>query len=119
MRARCTVAAAAVLAVTTTLCPAQARPARHRHAVQPQAAAAEILIRLARSAAPADLPALALRYRLVALEQHTFMLTGITIYRCRVAGRRSIKTVVRALERDGAVVAAAPNRLFAVKKRHS
>ena len=59
--------------------------------------------------------ALARRFHLVRLETQTLALTGASLVRWRIPDRRSVPTVVRALQRDGDVAAAQPNYIFALQ----
>ena len=76
----------------------------------------EVVIELSNSTSTAQINALQRRFRLTRLEQHRFALTGSTLYRWRIPDRRSVATVVRALERDALVVSAQPNYLFALQQ---
>jgi len=75
----------------------------------------EVLVALANAVTPAQVNALQRRHRLTPIEQQTFQLAGTTLLRWRIPDRRSVATVVRALERDAAVVSAQPNYLFALQ----
>jgi subtilisin family serine protease len=76
----------------------------------------EVVIEVANSASARQIDALQRRFRLTRLERRVFLLTGTTLYRWRIPDRRSVASVVRALERDALVVSAQPNYLFAVQQ---
>ena len=76
----------------------------------------EVVIELPNSTSTAQINALQRRFRLTRLEQHRLALTRSTLYRWRIPDRRSVATVVRALERDALVVSAQPNYLFALQQ---
>jgi hypothetical protein len=76
----------------------------------------ELLIAVGNGVAPAQIDALQRRLRLTRIEQQTFALTGTTLYRWRIADRRAVATVVRALERESVVTSAQPNYLFTLQQ---
>src|SRR5262249_58843754 len=53
--------------------------------------------------------ALARRFRLTRLESFNFQLGGTKLYRWRIGDRRSVASVVRALQASGSVISASPN----------
>jgi hypothetical protein len=61
--------------------------------------------------------ALQRRFGLARLESQTFQLSNSTLYRWRILDRRSVTSVVRALEGDRLVVSAQPNYLFGMPSR--
>lgn len=73
----------------------------------------EVVIELANSVSPQQIDALQRRYRLTRIESQTLQLSGTTIYRWRIPDRRSVASVVRALE-AGRVIAQ-PNYVFALQ----
>jgi len=75
----------------------------------------EVLVALVNAVTPAQITALQRRHRLTPVEQHTFQLAGTTLMRWRIPDRRSVATVVRALERDRAVASVQPNYLFTMQ----
>lgn len=76
----------------------------------------EIVIELPNTITAQAITALQRRHRLARIESQRFALTGTTLYRWRIPDRRSVATVVRALERDAAVRSAQPNYLFALQQ---
>src|SRR4029077_13059568 len=56
------------------------------------------------------------RHQLTRIESQTFQLSGTTLYRWRIPDRRSVATVVRALERESVVASAQPNYLFTLQQ---
>jgi len=74
-----------------------------------------VVIELSNTMSTVQVDALQRRFRLTRLERHRFALTGTTFYRWRIPDRRSVTTVVRALERDVRVVSAQPNYLFTLQ----
>ncbi len=75
----------------------------------------EVVIELSNSVTAQQVDALQRRYRLTRIESQAFALTGTTLYRWHIPDRRSVATVVRALESDRAVASAQPNYLFALQ----
>ncbi|MCK9913503.1 S8 family serine peptidase [Microbacteriaceae bacterium K1510] len=75
----------------------------------------EVVIEVARSATPQQIDALQRRHRLTRIEQRTMTLTGTTMFRWRIPDRRSVATVVRALEADRIVASAQPNYIFTLQ----
>ena len=69
----------------------------------------EVVIEIANSARPQQIDALQRRHRLTRLESLTFQLSGTTLFRWRIPDRRSVASVVRALESDRLVASAQPN----------
>ena len=61
-----------------------------------------------------EIGALVQRFRLTNLETTAFQLGNSTLVRLRIPDRRSVTTVVRALETDANVLFAQPNYLFAL-----
>ena len=74
----------------------------------------EVVIEVAGALSSQQIDALAQRFRLANLESFNFQLGGTTLVRLRIPDRRSVTTVVRALETDASVVFAQPNYLFAL-----
>lgn len=76
----------------------------------------EVVIEVANSVSTRRIDALQRRFRLSRIERHAFQLTGTTMFRWRIPDRRSVATVVRALERDATVASAQPNYLFTLQQ---
>jgi hypothetical protein len=76
----------------------------------------EVVIAIANTIGPQRIDALQRRFRLQRLEQQRSQLAGTTLYRWRIPDRRSVATVVRALETDAVVAAAQPNYLFTLQQ---
>ncbi|HKS87041.1 MAG TPA: S8 family serine peptidase [Pseudolabrys sp.] len=76
----------------------------------------EVVIELSSSATPQQVDALQRRFRLARIESQTFQLSNTTLYRWRIPDRRSVATVVRALEGDRLVASAQPNYLFTLQE---
>ncbi len=75
----------------------------------------EVVIEVANSVSAQQIAALQGRHRLTRIESQTFQLTGTTFYRWRIPDRRSVASVVRALEADRVVASAQPNYLFTLQ----
>ena len=76
----------------------------------------EVVIELPNSVSTQQVDALQRRFRLTRIESQTFQLTNTTLYRWRIPDRRSVATVVRALEGDRLVASAQPNYLFTLQE---
>jgi subtilisin family serine protease len=76
----------------------------------------EVVIELSNTISPQQLEALQRRHQLTRLESQAFQLSGTTLYRWRISDRRSVPTVVRALEADRLVAWAQPNYLFTLQQ---
>jgi hypothetical protein len=76
----------------------------------------EVVIELSNSVSTQQVDALQRRFNLTRIESQAFQLTGTTLYRWRIPDRRSVTTVVRALEGDRLVAFAQPNYLFALQE---
>jgi subtilisin family serine protease len=76
----------------------------------------EVVIEISNSVSPQSIDALQRRLRLTRIESQVFQLTGTTLYRWRIPDRRSVATVVRALEVDATVASAQPNYLFTLQQ---
>lgn len=74
----------------------------------------EVVVEVAASAGDAQINALVQRFRLVRLDTLNFQLGVVTLLRLRIPDRRTVPTVVRALETDASVLFAQPNYLFAL-----
>jgi hypothetical protein len=96
---------------TTRRGPSGAPPANERRLVPD-----EVVIEIPNTVSPQQINALQARHRLTRLESQTFQLTGSTLYRWRIPDRRSVATVVRALEGDTNVASAQPNYLFTLQQ---
>jgi subtilisin family serine protease len=75
----------------------------------------EVVIEVASSVSAQQIAALQRRYRLTPVESQTSQLSGTTLYRWRISDRRSVPSVVRALEADRIVASAQPNYLFVLQ----
>ena len=71
----------------------------------------EVVIEVAGAPSTPAIEALARRYRLNRIESLSFRLSGTTMLRWRIADRRSVPAVVRALEADVGILSAQPNYL--------
>jgi subtilase family protein/fervidolysin-like protein len=76
----------------------------------------EVVIELSNSVSAQQIDALQRRFRLTRIETQTFQLSNTTLYRWRIPDRRSVATVVRALEGDRLVASAQPNYLFTLQQ---
>ena len=76
----------------------------------------EVVIVLPNSVSTQQVDALQRRFRLTRIESQTFQLTNTTLHRWRISDRRSVATVVRALESDRLVASAQPNYLFTLQE---
>ncbi len=91
--------------------PSGAPPANERRLVPD-----EVVIELRNTVSPQQIQALQNRHRLTRLEQQTSQLSGTTLYRWRIPDRRSVPTVIRALEADTVVASAQPNYQFTLQQ---
>ncbi len=76
----------------------------------------EVVIEVSNRASARQIAALQRRFRLQRIESHRFTLTGITFFRWRIPDRRSVRSVIRALERDRLVASAQPNYLYKMQQ---
>ncbi len=76
----------------------------------------EIVIEVPNSITPQAIAALERRHRLTRLESQRVQLTNSTLFRWRIPDRRSVASVVRALEGDRVVSAAQPNYLYTLQE---
>jgi subtilisin family serine protease len=76
----------------------------------------EVVIEVANAVSPQQIDALQRRHRLTRVESQTFQLSGTTLFRWRIPDRRSVASVVRALEADRMVASAQPNYLFTLQQ---
>ena len=76
----------------------------------------EVVITLSNNVSPQTLNAIRTRHRLTELDSQQIALINSTVYRLRIPDRRSVATVVRALEGDNRVASAQPNYLFALQQ---
>lgn len=72
----------------------------------------EVVVEIATSQGDAQINALVQRFRLTRLETVNFQLGATTALRLRIPDRRSVPSVVRALEGDANVLFAQPNYVF-------
>jgi hypothetical protein len=84
-----------------------APPAGERRFVQQ-----EVMIGLTSMPSPQAIAALLRRNRLTEIERTTLQISGTTWLRLRIAGQRSVASVVRALEADRTIAFVQPNYLF-------
>lgn len=91
--------------------PSGAPPANERRLVPD-----EVVIELSNSASIQQIDALQRRFRLTRIESQIFQLSNTTLYRWRISDRRSVATVVRALEGERLVASAQPNYLFTLQQ---
>src|SRR4029079_13936902 len=76
----------------------------------------EVVITLSNNISPQTINAIRTRHRLTQLDSQQIALLNSTVYRCRIPDRRSVATVVRALEGDNRVASAQPNYLFSLQQ---
>ena len=76
----------------------------------------EVLIEVPNSVSARQVTALQRRFRLQRIESQRFTLSGITMFRWRIPDRRSVATVVRALEQDRVVASAQPNYVYSLQQ---
>lgn len=76
----------------------------------------EVVIEVANSVSAGQIAALQRRHRLTRIESQSSQLSGTTLFRWRIPDRRSVASVVRALEADQTVTAAQPNYLFTLQQ---
>jgi len=79
----------------------------------------EVVIELSNSVSAQQVDALQRRFRLTRIESESFQLSNSTLYRWRIPDRRSVTTVVRALEGDRLVASAQPNYLFTLQQKEA
>ena len=91
--------------------PSGAPPASERRLVPD-----EVVIELRNTVSPQQIQALQNRHRLTRLESQASQLSGTTMYRWRIPDRRSVPTVIRALETDNVVASAQPNYQFTLQQ---
>jgi len=72
----------------------------------------EVVIELPADTTDAAAEALARRFGLARLESFNLQLTGTKLYRWRISDRRTVSTVVRALEADRSVISVSPNYIM-------
>ena len=77
----------------------------------------EVVIELSNSVDEQQVDALQRRFRLTRVERQTLHLSNSTFYRWRIPDRRSVASVVRALEGDWLVASAKPNYRFALQEK--
>lgn len=76
----------------------------------------EVVIEVANSLSSAQIDALRRRHRLTRIERQRFALSGTTLFRWRIPDSRSVRSVIRSLEREAAVISAQPNYLFTLEQ---
>jgi hypothetical protein len=72
----------------------------------------EVMLEFVGNLPASTINALAARHRLQQIEAFTYALTNTTWFRARIADRRDVRTVLRALTREASVRAAQPNYLY-------
>jgi len=75
----------------------------------------EVVVEIANSVSAQQIEALQRRHRLTRLETQTFQLSGTTLMRWRIPDRRSVGSVVRALQAERVVTSVQPNYLFTLQ----
>jgi hypothetical protein len=101
--------------------PAPARQGQRRPSGVPPASerrflAEEVVVSLPSNLSASALNALAQRHQLTLLDSQTVRLAGRTYHRMRIGDGRSVRDVIRALERDAGVTAAQPNYRYALQQ---
>src|SRR4249919_376626 len=76
----------------------------------------EVVIELSNSVGTQQIDALQRRFRLTRIESQALQLSNTTLYRWRIPDRRSVATVIRALEGDRLVASAQPNYVFTLQE---
>jgi subtilisin family serine protease len=76
----------------------------------------EVVIEVAGAPSIPAVEALARRHRLNRIESLSFRLSGTTMFRWRIADRRTVPAVVRALEADVSILSAQPNYLASLQE---
>ena len=76
----------------------------------------EVITAFAPSVTPAAIEQLARRHNLTRLESQSFSLTGTTIYRWRIGGRRPVGDLIGRLEDERIVSRVQPNYLFTMQE---
>ncbi len=76
----------------------------------------EVVIEVSDAATARQIAALQRRFRLQRIESRRIALTGTTFFRWRIPDRRSVRAVIRALERDRLVASAQPNYLYSMQQ---
>ncbi len=84
--------------------------------VEPNYVTNEVVVEFAGTPSDRAFNTLAARHRLTRLDTQRIALTNSTWVRWRIADRRSVPTVVRALAADGSVRSAQPNYLYAMQQ---
>lgn len=79
----------------------------------------EVVVELASSASPQAIDQIARRYRLTRLESQSLPLIGVTLYRLHIGGGRSVRSLVRALQKERIVASVQPNYLFGLQEQAS
>jgi subtilisin family serine protease len=76
----------------------------------------EVVVELSNSVGTQQIDALQRRFRLTRIESQAFQLSNTTLYRWRIPDRRSVATVIRALDGDRLVASAQPNYVFTLQE---
>jgi len=77
----------------------------------------EVVVELPNSASPQTVNAIRTRFRLTAVESQSVALLGSTFYRWRISDRRSVASVVRAVEADTRVASVQPDYLYRMQQQ--
>jgi subtilisin family serine protease len=76
----------------------------------------EVIVAFSANASPQAIRRLTRRYNLTQLESRNFTLIGTTLSRWHISGRRSVPSVVEALQNQSIVTRAQPNYVFALQQ---
>ena len=76
----------------------------------------EVVLELHNTVSERQIQTLQRRFRLTQIERQRLQLSGTTFFRWRIPDRRSVPTVVRALEADRLVVSAQPNYTYSLQQ---
>ncbi len=76
----------------------------------------EVVLEFPGNLSPQAMNALATRHGLQRLDSQSFALTNTTFMRARIADGRPVRTVLRALGREGALRAGQPNYLYSIQQ---
>lgn len=79
----------------------------------------EVIVAFSANASPQAIRRLTRRYNLTQLESQSFALIGTTLSRWRISGRRSVPSVVEALQNQSIVTSVQPNYVFALEQDSS
>jgi subtilisin family serine protease len=77
----------------------------------------EVIVEFSASASPQSIDKMAHRYHLTQIESQSLPLIGITLSRWHIGGRRSVASIVGALQYEHIVTRVQPNYLFTVQEQ--